>query len=164
MLGILEYVLSYSLVDGSLQPERVSLRTAAAEAMQDLSIAGQNLVDVQDLMVYADRGQLRTWLKNLLSNAMNYRNPHRELHISIRGVSNYHGPLSWSADNGKGIALKDRAKVLEPLKRLHRDGDGAGTGLGLATCSTIAKAHGGDLKLLETPGGGTTVAISFPAD
>lgn len=63
----------------------------------------------------------------------------------------------------KGIASEDRAKVLEPLARLHRDGDGAGTGLGLATCSAIAKAHGGDLTLSETPGGGTTVAVSFPA-
>jgi signal transduction histidine kinase len=67
------------------------------------------------------------------------------------------------ADNGKGIAPEDRAKVLEPLVRLHRDGDGGGTGLGLATCSSIAKAHGGELTLSETPGGGTTVAVSFPA-
>jgi signal transduction histidine kinase len=38
-----------------------------------------------------------------------------------------------------------------------------GKGLGLATCRTIAKARGGDLTLSETPGGGTTVAVSFPA-
>ncbi|WP_350223988.1 sensor histidine kinase [Pseudarthrobacter sp. fls2-241-R2A-168] len=67
------------------------------------------------------------------------------------------------ADNGKGIAPKDRAKVLEPLVRLNRDGDGTGTGLGLATCSSIAKAHGGELTLAETRGGGATVAVSFPA-
>lgn len=67
------------------------------------------------------------------------------------------------ADNGKGIAPKDRARALEPLVRLRRPGDGGGTGLGLATCSSIAKAHGGELVLSETPGGGTTVAVSFPA-
>ena len=165
LLAMLEDVLSYSRVGGSIQPERVSLRTAANEVMRDLGIAEQHIVDVQDLVVYADRGQLRTLLQNLLCNAMNYRNPHRDLHITITGVSNYHGATIFVADNGKGIAPEDRAKVLETLVRLHRegDGDGAGTGLGLATCSMIAKAHGGDLTLSETAGGGTTVAVSFPA-
>jgi signal transduction histidine kinase len=163
MLSMLQDVLSYSRVGGSIQPEYVSLRTAAREAMQDLGIADLNLVEVQDLTVRADRGQLRTLLQNLLSNAMNYRSPHRDLRIRVSGVSNYHGSTVFVADNGKGIAPEDRAKVLEPLVRLHRAGDGAGTGLGLATCSNIAKAHGGELTLTETPGGGTTVVVSFPA-
>ncbi|WP_458780597.1 sensor histidine kinase [Arthrobacter sp. D3-16] len=163
MLAMLEDVLSYSQVGGCIQPEWVSLRTAAGEALQDLGISDQNIVEVQDLTVHADRVQLRTLLQNLLSNAINYRSAHRDLQIHISGVSNYHGSTVFVADNGKGIAPEDRAKVLEPLVRLHREGDGAGTGLGLATCSAIAKAHGGELMLSETPGGGTTVAVSFPA-
>lgn len=163
MLGMLEDVLNYARVGGGIQPDHVSVRQTAHEVMVDLGIADQHVVEVQDLVVYADRGQLRTLLQNLLCNAMNYRSPHRDLHIIISGVSNYHGATVLVADNGKGIPHEDRAKVLEPLVRLHRDGDGSGTGLGLATCSSIAKAHGGDLTLSETPGGGTTVAVSFPA-
>ncbi len=162
MLSMLEDVLAYSRVDGSIQLDYVSLRTAAEEAMWDLGIADQNIVEVQDLVIQADRLQLRALLQNLLSNAINYRSPDRDIHIRVSGASNYHGATVFVADNGKGIAPEDRAKVLEPLVRLHRDGDGSGTGLGLATCSAIAKAHGGDLILSETPGGGTTVAISFP--
>ncbi|WP_411375031.1 ATP-binding protein [Arthrobacter sp. MPF02] len=162
MLGMLDDVLSYSRVGGCVNPEFVSVRAAVDEVMWDLGIAGQNMVEVQDLSVYADRGQLRILLQNLLSNAMNYRSPHRDLQIRITGTSNYHGSTLRVADNGKGIAQEDRAKVLEPLVRLHRDGDGPGTGLGLATCSAIAKAHGGDLTLSETSGGGTTIAVSFP--
>ena len=67
------------------------------------------------------------------------------------------------ADNGKGIRPEDRQRVLEPLVRLHREGDGPGSGLGLATCRRIVQAHGGDLTLTETPGGGTTVVLTFPA-
>ncbi|MFC9772518.1 MULTISPECIES: ATP-binding protein [unclassified Pseudarthrobacter] len=163
MLAMLQDVLSYSRVGGSVKPELVSVRVAVDEVMWDLGLAGQNIVDVQDLTVHADRGQLRILLQNLLSNAMNYRSAHRDLHIRITGASNYHGSTLRVADNGKGIAPEDRAKVLEPLVRLHRDGDGPGTGLGLATSSAIAKAHGGDLTLTETPGGGTTIAVSFPA-
>lgn len=163
MLGMLEDVLSYSRVGGGIQPESVSLHDVADEVARDLGIDGQGMVDVEHLSVYADRGQLRTLLQNLLSNAINYQSPERELRIRITGVSNYHGSTIFVADNGKGINPEDRAKVLEPLVRLRRQGDGPGSGLGLATCSSIAKAHGGDLNLGETPGGGTTVAVSFPA-
>ncbi|BCW17465.1 hypothetical protein NtRootA9_01730 [Arthrobacter sp. NtRootA9] len=162
MLAMLEDVLSFSRIGGCLHREYVSLRAAATEAAWDLGINELSLVDVEDATIHADRGQLRTLLQNLLSNAMNYRSPQRPLRIRVTGVSNYHGSTVFVADNGKGIAPEDRAKVLEPLVRLHRDGDGAGTGLGLATCSSIAKAHGGELTLSETPGGGTTVAVSFP--
>ncbi|MFJ4210571.1 ATP-binding protein [Paenarthrobacter sp. NPDC089675] len=163
MLAMLEDVLSYSRVGGGIQPTYVSLKEAAGEVVRDLGIENDGLVEVHDVTVYADPGQLRTLLQNLLTNAMNYRSPDRELHVRISGVSNYHGATIHVADNGKGIAPEDRAKVLEPLVRLRRPGDGAGTGLGLSTCSTIAKAHGGELTLFETPGGGLTVAVTFPA-
>ncbi|MDR6439003.1 signal transduction histidine kinase [Paenarthrobacter nicotinovorans] len=163
MLGMLEDVLSYSRVGGGIQPVTVSLREVAQEVARDLGIENDDVVEVQELRFQADRGQLRTLLQNLVSNAMNYRSPERELRVRISGVSNYHGATVFVADNGKGIAPEDLAKVLEPLVRLRRQGDGPGSGLGLATCSSIAKAHGGDLTLAETPGGGTTVAVSFPS-
>ncbi|GAA3269582.1 GAF domain-containing sensor histidine kinase [Paenarthrobacter aurescens] len=163
MLGMLEDVLSYSRVGGAVQPTYVSLREVTEEVARDLGIENHRIVEVEDLSLHADRGQLRTLLQNLLSNAMNYRSPERDLRVRISGVSNYQGATVFVADNGKGIRPQDRAKALEPLVRLRREGDGPGSGLGLATCNSIAKAHGGDLTLTETPGGGTTVAISFPA-
>jgi signal transduction histidine kinase len=164
MLGMLEDVLSYSRVGGGIQPEQISLRDVTEEVIGDLGVEHAGIVEVEDISLRADRGQLRILLQNLVSNAMNYSSPERELRIRISGVSNYHGTTVFVADNGKGIAPEDRAKVLEPLVRLRRNGDGPGSGLGLATCSNIAKAHGGDLNLAETPGGGTTVAVSFPAE
>ncbi|MFJ5957721.1 ATP-binding protein [Paenarthrobacter sp. NPDC092416] len=163
MLAMLEDVLSYSRVGGGINPSQVSLRDVAEEVARDLGIENDDIVETFDVTLRADKGQLRTLLQNLLTNAMNYRSPERDLRIRISGVSNYHGATIHVADNGKGIDPEDRAKVLEPLVRLRRQGDGPGTGLGLATCSSIAKAHGGDLSLSETPGGGTTVAVSFPA-
>ncbi len=163
MLGMLEDVLSYSRVGGAVQPTQVSLRQVTEEVARDLGIENHRIVEVEDLTLHADRGQLRTLLQNLLSNAMNYRSPERDLRVRISGVSNYQGATIFVADNGKGIKPEDRAKALEPLVRLRRQGDGPGSGLGLATCSSIAKAHGGDLTLAETPGGGTTVSVSFPA-
>ena len=75
MLGMLEDVLSYSRVGGGIQPAHVSLREVTEEVVRDLGIENDGIVDVQDITFHADRGQLRTLLQNLLSNAMNYRSP-----------------------------------------------------------------------------------------
>ena len=48
----------------------MSLRSAVGEVLQDLGVTDRNVVEVEDLIVHADRGQLRALLQNLLSNAM----------------------------------------------------------------------------------------------
>jgi signal transduction histidine kinase len=165
MLAMLEDVLDYSKVGGALHQQPVSLRGAVADVARDLGIPFGNgaTLESDDARLHADPLQLRALLQNLLSNALNYRSPERPLEIRVTAVSNYHGTAVLVADNGKGIRPEDRQRVLEPLVRLHREGDGPGSGLGLATCRRIAQAHGGDLTLTETPGGGTTVVLTFPA-
>ncbi|KRE91379.1 GAF domain-containing sensor histidine kinase [Arthrobacter sp. Soil764] len=166
MLAMLQDVLKYSSVGGAIQRQRASLQTVAGEVAHDLglSFGPGSVLDSDDLKLQVDPGQLRILLQNLVANAINYPSPDRELEVRISGMSNYHGTTVLVADNGKGIAPEDRQRVLEPLVRLHREGDGQGSGLGLATCRRIAEAHGGELSLKETPGGGTTVVISFPAE
>jgi len=163
MLGMLEDVLSYSRVGGSIQPTHVSLQDTARNVARDLGIEGSGIIEAEDLTLYADKGHFRMLIQNLVSNAINYRSPERKLRIRITAVSDHRGATVYVADNGKGIKPEDRAMVLEPMFRLNRQGDGPGNGLGLATCHSIAEAHGGELSLSETPGGGTTVAITFPA-
>lgn len=164
-LAMVDDVLSYSRVGGGLHPQQASLRTAAVKVAKDLGVefGPDALLDSEDLQILADPGQLRTLLQNLVANAMNYSSPERDLVVRISGASTSQGVTVLVADNGKGIAAEDRLRVLEPLVRLHREGDGKGSGLGLAICRRIAEAHGGELTLTETPGGGTTVVVTFPA-
>lgn len=166
MLTMLEDVLTYSRMGGSIQRRHVSLCTVAEDMARDLGLSfGPGAVlDSEDLKLNVDPGQLRILLQNLVANAVNYQSPDRDLKVRISAISNYHGITLMVADNGKGIKPEDRQRVLEPLVRLHREGDGHGSGLGLAICRRIAEAHGGELTLKETPGGGTTAVISFPAD
>ncbi|WJH24066.1 GAF domain-containing sensor histidine kinase [Pseudarthrobacter defluvii] len=166
MLAMLEDVLSYSRMGGIIQRQPASLHTVAVEVANDLGLpfGPDAAVDSEDLKLHVDPGQLRTLLQNLVANAVNYPSPDRDLKVRISGISNYHGVTVLVADNGKGIAVEHRQRVLEPLVRLYREGDGQGSGLGLAICRRIAEAHGGELTLKETPGGGTTAVISFPAD
>ena len=145
MLGMLDDVLSYSRVGGTLRRQLVSLQGAVAEAVRDLGeeFGATAAVECEDADVLADPAQLRTLLQNLLGNSYNYRRPEERLRIRIDGLADERGVTVRVSDNGKGIAATDREKVLEPLVRLHRPGDAPGSGLGLATCVRIVKSHGG---------------------
>ncbi|WP_045730834.1 GAF domain-containing sensor histidine kinase [Pseudarthrobacter chlorophenolicus] len=165
MLGTLEDVLNYARADGELHPERVSLLAVTAEAAQDLGVdlgLGSGFL-CEDAELTADRQQLRTLIQNLLANSLNYREPGRGLEVAITATTCPRGVTVHVADNGKGIRPADRGRAVEPLVRLHRPGDGPGSGLGLATCQRIAQSHGGELSISETPGGGATVSVLFPA-
>jgi two-component system NtrC family sensor kinase len=63
-------------------------------------------------------------------------------------------------DNGPGIPEGLRERVFDPF--FTTKPDGAGTGVGLALCRTIAKAHGGDITAEATPGGGATLVVRLP--
>jgi two-component system, OmpR family, sensor histidine kinase KdpD len=64
-------------------------------------------------------------------------------------------------DRGPGIPPQDRERVFEPFVR----GEGhpnAGTGLGLSIARAIVEAHGGNILIEDTPGGGATVLFTLP--
>lgn len=165
MLLTLDDVLDYSKADGQLNRERVSLLALTAEAAQDLGVdlgLGSS-ISCEDAELLADRTQLRTLLQNLLANSLNYRDPQRVLQVHVSARPGSAGMALQVMDNGKGVLPADRKRAVEPLVRLNRPGDGPGSGLGLATCRRIAQAHGGELALSATPGGGTTVTVTLPA-
>lgn len=163
MLRTLEDVLEYSRVDGGLRRERVSLLAVTEEAAHDLGVelGLASGISCADAELLADPVQLRMLLQNLLANSLNYRSLERDLKVAVGAVVTRQGVTVSVADNGVGILPADRKRAVEPLVRLHRAGDGPGTGLGLATCRRIAHAHGGELDIQDTPGGGATISALF---
>lgn len=65
-------------------------------------------------------------------------------------------------DNGMGIAKQDLSRIFEPF--FTTKSIGKGTGLGLSISYKIAKAHGGDLSVLSTPGLGSVFTLSLPTN
>jgi two-component system, OmpR family, sensor kinase len=65
-----------------------------------------------------------------------------------------------------GCAIQDRERIFDRLARLvaARAADSGGAGLGLAIAPGIARAHGGDLRCAEPPGGtGALFALTLPS-
>jgi two-component system sensor kinase ParS len=66
-------------------------------------------------------------------------------------------------DDGKGIARADRERLFEPFVRLDqsRGRDSGGFGLGLAIVRQVARWHGGDAYITDSPLGGARVSIAW---
>lgn len=61
-------------------------------------------------------------------------------------------------DDGVGIAPESLDELFRPFYTTKS----SGTGLGLPICRRIMEAHGGSIRILSSPGEGTTVELRFP--
>ena len=96
---------------------------------------------------------------NLISNAFRYADS-----LTVR-VSQGNGRLTLVFDDdGPGIPEEQREEVFKPFVRLDeaRNLDETGTGLGLSISRDIARNHGGDINLYDSPEGGLRVILVLP--
>ena len=98
-------------------------------------------------------------LANLVSNAARHAPS-----ISITGHRNHRWLTVTVDDDGPGIATHLREEVFKPFMRLDdaRNQDEGGTGLGLAIARDIARSHGGDIVLSDSPLGGLRATVRVP--
>ena len=66
------------------------------------------------------------------------------------------------ADQGKGIAADDQARIFEKFERVDPSEPG-GSGLGLYIARRLARAMGGDISVDSAPGQGARFTFSLPA-
>lgn len=107
-----------------------------------------------------DPSLLRRAVDNLVENAARYAG-----RVEVQARGDEHGISIEVADRGPGIAGEDKDRLLRPFERHEHSRNRAtgGTGLGLAVAQGAARAHGGELLLLDRPGGGLVVRIRLPA-
>ena len=98
-------------------------------------------------------------LGNLVSNAARYAPS-----ISITGHRDHRYLTVTVDDDGPGIPIDLREDVFKPFLRLDdaRNQDEGGTGLGLAIARDIARSHGGDIMLGDSPMGGLRATVRIP--
>jgi signal transduction histidine kinase len=100
---------------------------------------------------------LRRAFANLLRNAGEAMGGRGDIDVSVTGDGG--GVIVAIADHGPGIPPDMRHRVLEPYFTTKPDG----TGLGLAIVRQTVEAHHGRIAVGETPGGGATFTLTFPA-
>jgi two-component system OmpR family sensor kinase len=147
-------------------PQQVALcdlvRAGVAEANSQAQLKGIDLglCEAADGQLMAQPEALRILLRNLLDNALKYTPEGGQVDVSL---AQENATLVLSVDDsGPGIPEAERNRVVDRFYRVQGAAAG-GSGLGLAIVSTIAKAHGGELRLARSATlGGLRVELRFP--
>jgi two-component system osmolarity sensor histidine kinase EnvZ len=99
-------------------------------------------------------------LSNVIGNALRYAK-----NIKVEAVHTRGSLTVIIDDDGPGIPAASREDVFKPFVRLDeaRNLDASGTGLGLSIARDIARSHGGDITLDDSPMGGLRAVVRVPA-
>jgi signal transduction histidine kinase len=98
-----------------------------------------------------DRDALCQILDNLLDNADKHTNGVKDRRASVRATADGPDIRITVADNGPGIPHRFRRRMFRPFSR--RTDVAAGLGLGLALARSLARAQGGELRLVDSAEG-----------
>lgn len=112
--------------------------------------------------VHGDVDALRRVLRNLGENAARHASSRIDIALADRG-----GDVVLTVDDdGQGIPEPEHDRVLGRFVRLDeaRSRDDGGSGLGLSIVDEVARAHGGSIKIEQSPLGGARIRVRFQAD
>src|SRR5574344_548293 len=97
----------------------------------------------EDVVVNADRGEIRRVITNLCGNAVNYTNLEGKISITVKRQDN---DIIFSVqDNGNGISQEDIPNLFMRFSQGTSKKRSTGTGLGLYLSRQIVEAHGGKI-------------------
>jgi two-component system osmolarity sensor histidine kinase EnvZ len=102
---------------------------------------------------------MRRCLGNLIANARRYGK-----HVWVTVIEGKNAVEVLVDDDGPGIPPAERENVFRPFFRLEpsRNPETGGTGLGLAVARDVARGHGGDILLEDSPQGGLRARLRLP--
>jgi two-component system osmolarity sensor histidine kinase EnvZ len=161
MARMLEDYLAFARGDAGETAVETDIRGLLEELKSDAERQGHQteLTVVGDPLVVVRPDAFRRLMTNLVSNAARYGD-----RIAIRATHDARYLIVMIDDDGPGIPADQREEVFRPFFRLDeaRNVDSGGTGLGLAIARDIARAHGGDIMLADSPLGGLRATVRLP--
>ncbi len=134
---------------------------AISALAQEISDSGASVRADNLPAVTGSRRQLSQLMTNLLSNALQFR---AELAPEIRIGCSRQGDY-WCFhvdDNGIGIPVEDRQSVFSLFRRSGQNQSAVGSGIGLNICRKVVRWHGGEIRIDESPSGGTRIEFTLP--
>ena len=103
-----------------------------------------------------ERTRIERALQNLIENAIDAAGENGSVWVSSR--DDPHSTVVVIEDDGPGFLAEERTRVFELFWTNKR----GGTGLGLPLARRAIESHGGELEILDRPGGGARVVVHLP--
>lgn len=152
-----EHVNLNRLVDTVVSQTRPLWKDESEKA--GIAIAVEKNYAGKELLIYANTGEIRSVLYNLVKNSV------QAMPVGGRLVfetgENEKGVYVTISDTGTGMDEETKARVFQPF--FTTKGFEQGKGLGMSTSYAIIKEHGGELYVKESAlGKGTSIEIRLP--
>jgi two-component system, OmpR family, osmolarity sensor histidine kinase EnvZ len=161
MEQMLEGYLAFARGDTGESTARVNIVSMLEDLRADSERHGAEIgVETRgDLEIRVRPIALKRCVGNLVANAQRHGD---QVRVSAIREAQYVSIVV--DDDGSGIPPEHREDVFRPFYRLDeaRNQDEGGAGLGLAIARDIARSHGGDITLSDSPMGGLRAAIQIP--
>ena len=157
MSKMLDEYLAFASGEEGEKPEELRLdhitRTVAER------IDGAHVIEASEISVTVRPMALTRTLTNLISNGVGYGS-----RCEVRLIKGPRMAEILFDDDGPGIPEDKREDAFRPFHRLDdgRSQNVAGTGLGLTLARDFARAHGGDIRLEDSPLAGLRVRLRLP--
>ncbi|MGF9691811.1 ATP-binding protein [Rhizobium sp. 0TCS1.26] len=162
MQSMLEGYLAFARGEAEEDFGELRLSELLEKIEMDFALHGKTMtysIDGEDLLSVRPNAFMRL-VGNLAANSQRYAS---HLHVDARHSA------KWLTlvfdDDGPGIPEQSREDVFKPFFRLDeaRNLNASGTGLGLAIVRDIARGHGGNVTLSDSPRGGLRAVVRVPA-
>jgi len=161
MTRMLEAYLAFARGDSGEQSAPTDMAAFLEELRVDAERSGHRATVVfhGHPVVTVRPNAFKRCLHNLVSNAARFAST-----IAITGHRDHRWLTVTVDDDGPGIAPHMREEAFKPFLRLDdaRNQDQGNSGLGLAIARDIARSHGGDITLGDSPLGGLRVTVRVP--
>lgn len=173
LLGLVNDMLDLARIEAgklSIDREPLALREVIDEVCQLLSgrAAEKGLRFERQLSpalpncVIGDAARIRQVLHNLVGNAIKFTDTGS---VRVEVCCESEQLLRFDVhDSGEGIAASELERIFSPFEQGRSEGmrRREGTGLGLAISLELARAMGGDLRCVSTPGQGSVFSFTLP--
>ena len=165
-----DLLLSAQLEHTRAPAETIDLSMLAAEVVSSLSAYARarsvslvaDVASDQAVLVAGVRTSVRRAILALVDNAIAHSPSDGEVRVTV--ASTPQSARLTVADHGPGVAADDLARITRRFARARSaETGGRRVGLGLALVTQILRSHDGQLLVEDTPGGGATFTLVFPA-
>jgi len=162
MQTMLEAYLAFARGETAEETGRLDLQTQIGKLREEARLRKRKLSATirGDPVVRVRPNAFSRLLANLVGNSLRYAG-------SVNVEANHDGGFLTVTidDDGPGVPRERREDVFKPFVRLDqaRNLDASGTGLGLSIARDVARSHGGDITLDDSPMGGLRAVVRVPA-
>ena len=161
MQEMLEGYISFARGDTEEPVEAVNIAQVLERHILEASLRDKvyRIDCEEDMAINIRPNAFNRLVANIVSNAFRYANS-----LKIKVASGSTQVSITFDDDGPGIPEDMREEVFKPFFRLDeaRNLDESGTGLGLSIARDIARNHGGDINIYDSPQGGLRVIVTLP--